>query len=380
MELKNLNQHIRSLISLSATEAPVISCYQSLVNRRLKDRNIFVERIRTLQHRLSGSEREDFDTALAQIQRYLDTELLPDAQGIAIFCRSGKEPFFLPMQFRVPLPNWIAVDNVPNIYHLIELKDTYHRYIVMIATEESVRILQVNLGSITAQMWNERPELRKRVGREWTKAHFQRYLKERKRKFLKESIALLDKLMVAGDYSHLILAGNTNVVSQIKNELPKHLMERVIDSVTASGSTPLKDVVESTLAAFVEAEEQESRAKVRDLLSQLRTGGLAVAGTGPSYRALCLGQVDVLVLHKDYQPGMVWLCNQCFNLDLDSVQPESCPECGSRTFRKVDIKEKMVSLAEEFDSTIEVVNQSDELVQLGSVGCLLSYRLLDDYI
>jgi universal stress protein E len=35
----------------------------------------------------------------------------------------------------------------------------------------------------------------------------------------------------------------------------------------------------------------------------------------------------------------------------------------------------MVRKAEECDCTVEVVNQSDELIHLGGVGCLLSYRL-----
>ena len=150
MELKNLKQHVRTLITLPITEAPVISCYQSLINGHLVDRNACIERVRTLQRGLSGQTRQDFDAALARIEQFLEGELLPYAQGLAVFSRMCEEPFFLPLLFRVPLPNWIVVDGTPNIYHLIELKDTYHRYVVMIATNESVRILQVNLGTITA--------------------------------------------------------------------------------------------------------------------------------------------------------------------------------------------------------------------------------------
>ena len=40
----------------------------------------------------------------------------------------------------------------------------------------------------------------------------------------------------------------------------------------------------------------------------------------------------------------------------------------------------MVRKAEEFDCTVEVVSQSDELIHLGGVGCLLSYRLPDEYL
>jgi hypothetical protein len=379
MELKNLNQHVRTLITLPITEAPVISCYQRLTNGHLADRNAFIERVRTLQHGLSGQTRRDFDAALARIEQFLQEELLPDAQGLAVFSRLGDEPFFLPLQFRVPLPNWIAVDSIPNIYHLIELKDTYHRYVVMIATEESVRILQVNLGSITAQMWDQRPELRKRVGREWTKTHFQRHRSERKRKFLKEAIKVLDELMTAGAYSHLILAGNSAVTSQVQKELPKHLLAKLIDTVPASGGTPLADVVQATLASFVEAEEQESLVTVGGLLHQLRTGGLAVAGTDPSFRALYRGQADVLVMSKEYEPGPGWSCGNCGKFDVESQRPDACPDCNALAFRQFDIKEQMVCEAEKFNCTVELVKQSDELVQQGGVGCLLSYRTPDEY-
>lgn len=379
MELKNLQKHIRTLVALPVTEAPIISCYQALINGRLADRNAFDQRVRSLQRGLTGQTRNDFDAALGRIEQLIAAELLPAAEGLAVFSLAGDGPFFLPLQFRVPLPNWIAVDTTPNIYHLIELKDTYHRYVVMIATEESIRILQVNLGAITAQMWEQRPELRERVGREWTKTHYQRHHKARTHRFLKDAIKLLDQLMSAGDYAHLILAGSSAITSQIQRELPKHLQDKLIDIVPASGATRLSDVVEATLASFVEAEEQESRATVGDLLNQLRTGGLAIAGTGPSLRALHNGRVDVLVLAKEYKPGPGWSCANCGYIDVESEQPDACPDCGARAFRQFNIKEQMARRAAECECAVEVVEQSDELIHLGGVGCLLSYRLPDEY-
>ena len=72
--------------------------------------------------------------------------------------RLATKPFFLPLQFRAPLPNWVAVGSTPNIYHLVELKDTYDRFVV------------------TLPLCKERPERRKRMGREWTRAHDQSHL------------------------------------------------------------------------------------------------------------------------------------------------------------------------------------------------------------
>ena len=108
------------------------------------------------------------------------------------------------------------------------------------------------------------------------------------------------------------------MTSLIKKNLPKHLQEQLLDIVPASGATRLSDVVESTLSSFIEAEEQESRTTVRNLIHQLRTGGLAVVGTGPSFRALQCGHVDVLVLSKEYDPGPGWSCDHCGHVDVES--------------------------------------------------------------
>lgn len=379
MERKNLKKHVRTLITLPITDSPIISCYQALAKGRLADRNAFEERVRSLRRGLSVQSQRDFDAALAHIEEFLATELLPDAKGLAVFSRAGEAPFFLPLQFRVPLANWIAVDSTPNIYHLIELKDTYHRYVVMLVTEASMRILQVNLGAVTAQMWKRRPELRQRVGREWTKLHYQRHCQDRIRKFFKDAIEVLNQLMSAGGYAHLVLAGQPASTSLIQKNLPRHLQKMLIDIVPASGATRLSDVVEATLSSFIEAEEQESRVAVADVVHQLRTGGLAVVGTGPSLRALNCGRVDVLVLAKEYDPGLGWSCDNCGRIHVESERPGACPDCGSLAFRRFNTKELMVRKAEESDCTVEVVSQSDELIHLGGVGCLLSYRLPDEY-
>jgi len=238
----------------------------------------------------------------------------------------------------------------------------------------------VNLGAITAQIWEQRPELRERVGREWTKTHYQRHRQERIRRFLKGAVNVLDQLMSAGGYTHLILAGQPAIASQVQQNLPRHLQKQLIDIVPASGATRLGDVVEATLSSFVEAEERESRTTVASLVHQLRSGGLAVVGTAPSLRALYRGRVDVLVLSKDYEPGPGWSCDNCGHLGVESEMPQSCANCEARAFRRFNIKEQMVRKAEESDCTVEVVSQSDELIHLGGVGCLLSYRLPDEYI
>jgi hypothetical protein len=100
MERQNLQRHIRTLINLSVTEAPVISCYQALAAGRLADRNAFDGRVRSLRRGLNVTEQHAFDAALARIENTLATELLPSSKGLAVFSRGGAQPFFLPLQFQ----------------------------------------------------------------------------------------------------------------------------------------------------------------------------------------------------------------------------------------------------------------------------------------
>ncbi len=375
MELTELKKHIRTLATLPETDAPVISCYLELLNGKIKNRDTYKELARTVMIGLSEQELYNIKKTLEPVSAYLSNGLLPDAKGTAIFSRTGNDPFFLPLQFRILLPNWVSLSSTPNIYHLVEMKDTYHRYVVMISTKKSARIVEVNLGEVTAKLWKERPELRERVGREWTKEHYQKHSMERGKKFIKEKIKLLDQLMSAGGHSHLILAGHPTMTSRIRDELPQHLLEKLVDVVTVSGQAKTADVVEATIASFVEAEEIESQHIAKILSQKVHTGGLAVAGEEASFRALKRGQADTLVLLACYSPSPFRTCMACGFANLKEKEPDSCPQCGSTSLKIADLKEEMVRLAERQGCLIEVVNESEALAKLGGIGCLLRYRL-----
>jgi hypothetical protein len=172
--LDELKGHVTLLASLEETGAPIVSAYFNLEGGRAGWRETLDERARVLQRVRKGYDRADFEEAVDKIEGWLDTELHPDAKGAAIFVRGTfGGGFLLPMQFAAPLPNWIAVYPTPNIYHLVELKDRYHRYVILLALSDRVSILEVNLGAATTEAWINQSELRTRVGSEWTRAHYQ---------------------------------------------------------------------------------------------------------------------------------------------------------------------------------------------------------------
>jgi protein required for attachment to host cells len=336
-------------------------------------RDVLDARFHALRKSLPLRFIPEFEEAASRIEACVRNAIQPRTRGLAAFARCGERPFWLELQFEVSLPNWIAVGPTPNIYHLVELKDNYDRYVILLITETNARIVGVNLGSVTAQLWKSRPELRRRVGHEWTREHYQHHRRERTKGFIHEQIEAIDRVICAGGYGHLILAGNTRMLAAVRRELPKRLAEKLVNSVPATATDRLSDIVGATLQTFLEHEEMESQDLTERLITQIQTHGLAVAGTRATMEAVKAGQADLLVIVKGHDPGCGWECRDCGRHELQLPQPNHCPECRGSRLREFDIREEIARLAEQHEVGVEVVEHNDTLMRLGGVGCLLRY-------
>lgn len=341
MELKELQEHIRTLVTLEETEAPVISVYMNLQKNAAELREFTKRRVGLLKESLPQEQLPYFQRAMESIGVYVAEEIDKTTQGVAIFARGGTSPFFLPLQFKVPLPNMIAVGPYPNVYHLVEMKDTYHRYVVVVMNDKGARILEVNLGEVTKQLWTAQRKLREHIGQTWTRERYQHRRGLQGETFMQEEIKVLDRVMSAGGHTHLILAGES--AWRLRNALPHHLSAKFVDVVDMSRRANVQDIVTRTIAAFVEKEEQESLEMVDRLVREIKTDGLAIVGAEATLEALQFGVADVLVMAQSFDP-------------------------------EFHVKGKMVKLAEQHRCKIETVAQSEVLDRLGGVGCLLRYR------
>lgn len=373
--LDELKQHITLLVSVEESDALFVSFYLNLEDGGASGRAALAQRASVLRHILKGDDLADLERALCKINAYLAAEILPEAKGLAIFVRdSFGGAFLLPIQFAVPVPNWIAVYPTPNIYHLVELKDTYHRYVVLLATAERARILDVNLGAVTVQAWTDRPELRGLVGEGWSRPHYQVHRANRGERFLEEKLAVLERLVRAGGHTHLILAGDPEITAGIRRALPKDLADKLVDTIPASARDKHTDVVVATLSSFIEHEEQESQAVAERLFKELRGQDLAVAGSAAALEAFRLRNVDTLVMAQGYRPDPGWICAACKAMGTDVLETPVCPRCDQASVRALDVKEVLLRLAGQLECPVEVVEHSDALMLLGGVGCLLRTR------
>jgi Zn finger protein HypA/HybF involved in hydrogenase expression len=372
MNLNELQQNIQTLAFLEEADEPTINCYLNVDSKFRKTLN---DQVRMLKTKIQPEFRASFWEVMGKIEVFLGTDIRPGSKGVAVFSRGGIRPFFISLQFGAPLPNRITISRTPHIYPLVELRDNCYRYVVLLSNEESAAILELDVGTITETFRIERPDLRRRVGREWTKDHYQSHSQARIQQFVNEQIRLLDQVMTSGSYKHLILAGDLRIVAQINKALPKHLSNMVISTVRASEKEKAAEIVAATLAAFEEYEEKESLSVVGRLGLEIGTNGAAVKGTAASIRVLRDGRARTLVLSQAYNPGLGSSCRACKELLTVQTHNVLCPRCGHSSFDGVDIKEEMVRLAEQNRCGIEIVKSNDAMSAFGGVGCLLRYLI-----
>ena len=374
--LDELEQHITLLVSVDESDAPFLSCYLNLEDGTDSWWKTLDDRASILRCILKGNDLTDLEEAIGKIEPWLATNLLPEAKSVAIFVRGNfGGAFMLPMQFAAPLPTLITVYPTPNIYHLVELKDNYHRYVVLLALPDRASILEVNLGAATTRAWINQPDLRMRVSQECTRFHYQVNQAHRGDRFVPEKIAVLEQLMCAGGHTHLILAGDPEITGQIRRSLPEDLAGKLVDVITAGKQDQQTDVVLATLSSFIEHEEQESRSVTERLIEGLRSQNLAVSGSVDTLDALLWGEVDTLVMASGYQPDPGWTCAHCKAIGTESSETSICPQCGHPQVRPMDTRETLLRLAGQMNRPVEVVEHSDALMSLGGVGCLLRTQL-----
>lgn len=340
MNYAKLHKHLIALASLPKAEAPVISAYFNLERPLARIRRDFRSWAELGRQTFQGQARRDFDDAAEEIESWLGEAR---GKGAAVFARWGEHPLLLPMSFDVAVEDRLHVDDFPVIYPLVELKDRFNRFVVVLTTAASARIIEVNLGSHSIELLAERPALRERIGREWTREHYANHRRDRERKFVKEKIAVIESLMAKRGHNSLIIAGDPRYVGRLTEALPKALRSKLVGELrTGIDDLRLKRIIDQAVASFLEAEREESHGTVELLVQAVRAGGLATVGFESTRRALSEGRAAELVISS-------------------ALLHEE--------------REELVRLASQRDTPIETIRDCEMLDRNGGVGALLRYEL-----
>ncbi|MGD1978575.1 MAG: hypothetical protein PVJ98_04220 [Akkermansiaceae bacterium] len=340
MSYIDLSKHIVTLANLPKCPDPMVSAYFDLAQTFEKLDDQFTRWVEIAIPAFEGKTREQFITASDRIKKWLlnnnDT-----GRSAAVFSRAGSPDFFLPLTFQVPLQTYFKADLLPAIFPLVEIKDRFNRFVVVLANRDTARIIEMNLGETSLELLAERPEAIDRHGREWTREHYNSQIRERNEKFVSEQVEIVERLMSKRGHNALILVGEPQHTDRLKNALPTHLSDKVVDHIrTGFTDQRIGAILEDVIESYLKVEDDESETAVKRLFRSYGTHQLGIFGIAASALALQNDQVEELIISSSLRHNE---------------------------------REVLVRVVSQHNVPIETVRESERLDRQGGVGAILRY-------
>jgi peptide subunit release factor 1 (eRF1) len=367
------------LAALEPSPFPVLSLYLNLLpNDTGKEdyaqfiRKVFAERVKG--YREDSPERQSFERDANRIREFLENESQPAWNGVAIFACAGADLFeVLPLDAAIE-EHWLFVGSVPHLYPLAKVIDTFPRYAAVMLDTNKARILvfSVDGKQRDERVVNEKTRRSSQGG--WSQARYQRRAENFHLHHIKEVVDTLDRIVRGERIQQIVVSGDEVVVPLLKEQLPQHLAEKIVDVLRMDRNVGDSDILDRTFTAVREKDAETDAEKVRELLDQWQSGGLGVAGPEATLRAFQMGQVEELIitaspdalkpvqtLPEDASPGTV---------EADTSAPQAAPD-----EKQLKLAGELIARAQQTSARIRFIEDPALLADVGGVGALLRFRI-----
>lgn len=334
--------------------------FVSLYLAKGSEKKFLEKRINTCQSILKGVELKNFNETIEEINYVLKRI---DYKNIAIFA-SKKYNFLKYLILNVKIENLLTVDSSPYIRPLARIIDEWESFTLLLINSNSSKIFSISMGKVenvknfTADIMNKH----KKGG--CSQARFNRLRKGSIKKFLSE---IIDSLQKRAE-KQIIIAGPGITKKKFFEMLPKNLSEKVVDIIDIDINDE-KELLKESFNLISEKEKRKSDEVIEQLKKEILKDGLAVYGLEETLKAVKNGQVELLIIEKNFKLRG-WICENC--QVVRTGLKKSCPYCGKKT-SEVDVLEEILEFAERTDAEIEFTD-NDEIAKLGHVGAILRFK------
>jgi peptide subunit release factor 1 (eRF1) len=373
-----LRAQLDKLAAYEPQGVPVVSLYLNLApdqhgrdNYETFVRKAFAEHLKAFKE--SSAERASLERDIERITAYLSDEVNRSANGLALFASSGGAEFFEAIQLDVPLDeHWLFIGSVPHLYPLAKLIDQYPRYASVLLDTHRARIFVFGLGSVERREQVETEKTRRNSMGGWSQARYQRRAENVHQHHVKDVVEALDKIVLQDKIEHIIIAGDEVVVPMLREQMPKHLDEKVVDVLSLERDAAEDEIIEATLEVLRQKDAETDAERIQELIGAWQGSGLGVVGPAATLKALQMGQVDELVivgvpdslratkLPDDSAPGR--------------VQAETSAVSNADN-QQLKLADELVTRAQQTGARVRFIEDTELLKEFGGVGAFLRFRI-----
>ena len=382
-----VTDQLAKLAAFEASPSPVVSLYlntQPGPNGR-DQFHTFVRKelsARARTYPAKSSARRSLDKDLERITHYLETELPPAANGVAIFACS-EASLFEKVQLTAPIDqHWLYIGDRPHLYPLARVESLFPRYAAVVADTNSARILVIATGEVVNDREVKGVKTRRTAQGGWSQPRYQRHIENFHLHHAKEVVDTLDHIVQREDIHDILIAGDEVITPLLRDQMPKHLADRVVDHLNLDKTASLDVVLKMSLDAMKRVREQTERGKVDAAVGGYRSGGLGVVGPENTLDALDKGQVDELLVAASLRElhgvnGGDGAARKSANDAPPSkpgIAPAAAGEAAQAPEESVRLADRLVARAAQTSARITFIQDPGLLAEYGGVAALLRYR------
>lgn len=376
-----LTEQLDRLAAFEVAPYPVVSLYlNTQPGSTGKDqfqtfvRKEFAARSRTYPE--NSPERESLDKDLERISRYLETELQPSANGVAIFACSAGE-LFEALQLTAPIEQHsLYISDVPHLYPLARVESQYPRYAAVLADTNSARILVVATGEIVAERELKGVKTRRTSQGGWSQARFQRHIENFHLQHAKEVVDALDRIVQQESIDQVVLSGDEVITPLLREQMPKHLLEKVVEHVRLETGAAADEVLRATSEAVRRIDQLSDVDAVETAVGAYRAGGLGVVGPEETLEALVNGQVEELLINANVRDlESLGSAANDVGVQEPAVEVAAAGEAAEQDPKVVRLADELIAKAKQTSARVRFIEDTSLLAPYGGVAALLRFRV-----
>ncbi len=385
----SLTEQLERLAAFEPAPYPVISLYlNTQPNQHGRDnyqtftRKEFKARQQT--YAPNTPERECLDRDLERISQYLEAEVQPSAHGVAIFaCDAGN--LFEAVQLEAPIDDhWLFIGDQPHLYPLARVVSQFPRFAAVLADTHATRILVIAQNAVADTQKIEGVKTRRTSQGGWSQARFQRHIENYHLQHVKDVIDALERIVARDGIEQILIAGDPAVLPLLREQMPKHLTEKVVDELNVDlAGTSNDEVIKAALDSMKKSNERTDREKVDAAVGAYRAGGLGVVGPDRTLLALTNGQVDELLITASLgslgalphsRAAEMAMANDA-GLVEPAIEPMAAGEAAQADVGTVRLADELVTKAQQTAARVTFIEDASLLEPFGGVAALLRYRI-----
>ena len=328
-------------------------------------------------------ERESLDTDLRRISRFLDNEIEPAANGVAVFACSAGELFEAVQMSAAIDDHWLYIGDQPHLYPLARIESLHPACAIVLADTNAARIMVFAAGEVASEEEVTGVKTKRTSQGGWSQARYQRHTENFHLQHIKEVIEALERIVQRENIPEIVVAGDEVVLPLLREQMPKHLQQKVVEHVRMNINSPLEQLIGSSLDALRRARTEGEREKVDAAVGGFRSGGLGVIGPEDTLEALVKGQVDELLISSQLsslQPVGVQAASTAAG-SLGGVLPEpvlepiAAGEPAEADAGMVRLADELVTRATQTSAKITFIEHPDLLAGYGGVAAILRFKI-----